>query len=274
MAFSWAYLCKYLPKDIATTYDDTDSAPARVAHIDRLAEEVRWLPCAPTCANWLRFGIQPKDAGPGMVPGRCNHKAHDRANLGLGGRSVLVSRQWTAKTLAGHRADRAAVVRAALEEAGIDPDDHDELSITGTDGRWTWELLGRSRVDERTYAAAIAQQITTRQRWRAQYETAKATTAARAGPASPADVVRQFDPTAERKESPVDYEPLMVPKEPMLLTLKETAMVLRLGRSKLYELMAAGKLRSVKIGGSRRISATALAEFVAALEAEQQGDAA
>ena len=72
----------------------------------------------------------------------------------------------------------------------------------------------------------------------------------------------------------MDYEPLMVPKEPMLLTLKETAMVLRLGRSKLYELMAAGRLRSVKIGGSRRISATALAEFVAALEAEQQGDAA
>jgi hypothetical protein len=134
-----------------------------------------------------------------MVPGHCKHKAHDRANLGLGGRRVLVSRMWTGKTLAGHRADRAAVVRAALEEAGIDPDDHDELSISGTDGRWSWELFGRSRVDERTYAAAIAEQITTRQRWRAQYETAKATTAARAGPAPPAAVVRQFDPTAERK---------------------------------------------------------------------------
>jgi hypothetical protein len=33
----------------------------------------------------------------------------------------------------------------------------------------------------------------------------------------------------------------MVPKEPILLTLKETAVALRLGRSKLYELMAAGK---------------------------------
>jgi excisionase family DNA binding protein len=72
----------------------------------------------------------------------------------------------------------------------------------------------------------------------------------------------------------VDYGPLMVPKEPMLLTLKETAVVLRVGRSKLYELMAAGKLRSVKIGGSRRISATALAEFVAALEAQDEGGAA
>jgi excisionase family DNA binding protein len=60
----------------------------------------------------------------------------------------------------------------------------------------------------------------------------------------------------------------------MLLTLKETAVALRVGRSKLYELMAAGKLRSVKIGGSRRISATALAEFVAALEAGDEGDAA
>jgi hypothetical protein len=178
------YLCKYLNKEIASTYDsgDEDMSPARAAHIDRLAEEVRWLPCAPTCANWLRFGVQPKDAGPGMVPGHCKHKAHDRANLGLGGRRVLVSRQWTGKTLAGHKADRAAVVRAALEEAGIDPDDHDELSVSGTDGRWSWELLGRSRVDERTYAAAIAEQITTRQRWRVQYDTAKA---ARAGPGPP-----------------------------------------------------------------------------------------
>jgi hypothetical protein len=74
------------------------------------------------------------------------------------------------------------VVRAALEVAGIDPDDHDELSISGTDGRWSWEVLPRSRVDDRTYAAAIAEAITTRQRWRRQYETAKA---ARAGPAPP-----------------------------------------------------------------------------------------
>jgi hypothetical protein len=35
-------------------------------------------------------------------------------------------------------------------------------------------------VDEATYAAAIAEAIATRQRWRHQYETAKA---ARAGPA-------------------------------------------------------------------------------------------
>jgi hypothetical protein len=177
------YLCKYLTKPIARTYDD-DTSPARTAHIDRLAEEVRWLPCAPTCANWLRFGVQPAAAQAGMVPGHCKHKAHDRDHVGLGGRRVLVSRKWSGKTLAGHKADRAAVVRHALEEAGIDPDDHDELSVVGSDGRWAWELLGRSRVDAPTYAAAIAQVIRTRQRWRTEYDAAKtAAAAARAGPA-------------------------------------------------------------------------------------------
>jgi hypothetical protein len=80
------------------------------------------------------------------------------------------------------RQDPGRSWRAALDEAGIDTDDHDELSISGTDGRWSWELLGRSRVDERTYAAAIAEEITTRQRWRAQYQAATST---RAGPAPP-----------------------------------------------------------------------------------------
>jgi hypothetical protein len=190
------YLCKYLNKAIARTYDldDDHLSPARMAHIDRLAEEVRWLPCAPTCANWLRYGIQPAAAQAGMVPGHCKHKAHDRANLGLGGRRVLVSRKWSGKTLAGHKADRAAVVRQALEEAGIDPDDHDEMSVVGTDGRWSWELLGRNRVDAATYAAAISQSIHTRQRWLREYEQAKTAAAARAGPsaAEPAASVRQF----------------------------------------------------------------------------------
>jgi hypothetical protein len=196
------YLCKYLTKSITGTHHTGDAEAAREAHIDRLAEEVRWLPCAPTCANWLRYGIQPAAATAGMVPGHCTHKTHDRANLGLGGRRVLVSRKWSGKTLAGHKADRAAVVRAALEEAGIDPDDHDEMSVVGSDGRWSWELLGRNRADAPTYAAAIAQVITTRQRWRAQYEAAKA---ARAGLAPPC-------PAAAAVSSTVDHPSEGVPR--------------------------------------------------------------
>ena len=69
--------------------DDEESASAaRVAHIDRVADEVRWLPSAPTCANWLRYGVQPAAAQAGIVPGHCKHKAHDRDHLGLDGRRV------------------------------------------------------------------------------------------------------------------------------------------------------------------------------------------
>ncbi len=178
----WAigYLCKYLTKSIAGTHHadqgNDEMSPARAAHIDRLAEHVRWLPCSPGCANWLRYGIQPADAQPGTLPGHCPGKAHDRENLGLAGRRVLVSRQWSDKTLTEHRADRAAVVRAALEEAGYDPDDHDQLAISGSDGRWDWDIVGRSQIDDRTYAAAVADTIATRDRWRREYEAAKALT--------------------------------------------------------------------------------------------------
>lgn len=169
------YLTKYLGKDMASTYDSEDGvSPARARHIDRLAEEVRWLPCSPTCANWLRYGVQPQGAGPGLEPGRCTGKAHERENLGLGGRRVLVSRRWTGKTLTDHRADRTSVVRAALEAAGIDPDDHDEFSIAGSDGRWEWEVVGRSGLDDPTYARVVGEAIRRRCRWREQYERARA----------------------------------------------------------------------------------------------------
>jgi excisionase family DNA binding protein len=52
----------------------------------------------------------------------------------------------------------------------------------------------------------------------------------------------------------------------LLLTPEEAAKALSVGRSKVYELMRTGALRSVKIGGSRRISASALAEFIEGLE--------
>jgi hypothetical protein len=172
------YLCKYLTKDLAGTDQPDDMSDARARHLDRLAEEARWLPCSEGCANWLLYGVQPQGARHGMVPGQCKRRAHDPENLGYGGRRVLVSRQWTGKTLAGHKADRAAVVRAALEEAGVDPDDHDELSIEGTNGRLSWHILARSQVDEATYAEAIAESIETRLRWRREYEAAKE----RAGP--------------------------------------------------------------------------------------------
>jgi len=52
----------------------------------------------------------------------------------------------------------------------------------------------------------------------------------------------------------------------LLVRPEDAATLLGLGRTKVYELMRSGALRSVKIGGLRRIPATALTEFVAKLE--------
>ena len=40
------------------------------------------FPCSPRCANWLRYGIQPKNARPGLTPGARKGKAHDADHLG------------------------------------------------------------------------------------------------------------------------------------------------------------------------------------------------
>ncbi len=51
----------------------------------------------------------------------------------------------------------------------------------------------------------------------------------------------------------------------LLLTVPEAAEALAISRSKLYELLAAGLVRSVRIDGSRRVPVEALETYVAAL---------
>ncbi len=101
------YLTKYLTKQITGCHAaDTD---AQRAHAARLADALRYEPCSPTCANWLRYGIQPKNPAPGPAcPDCASGKAHRPENLGYAGRRVLVTRKWSGKTLADHRADRKA----------------------------------------------------------------------------------------------------------------------------------------------------------------------
>ena len=58
----------------------------------------------------------------------------------------------------------------------------------------------------------------------------------------------------------------------LLLTVPEAAEALAISRSKLYELIAAGLIRSVRIDGSRRVPVEALQTYVAQLL--DQGEAA
>jgi len=60
---------------------------------------------------------------------------------------------------------------------------------------------------------------------------------------------------------------VMVPK--LLLTVPEAAKAMSLSRSKLYELIAARKVRSVKVDGARRIPTDALTEYINALLNEE-----
>ena len=178
------YLVKYLTKSVAETYIDPEHVdPTYEAHIDRLHDQVLYLPCSPECANWLRYGVQPKNAGPGLTPGMCSSKAHDRENLGLGGRRVQVSRAWSGKTLTEHKADRATVVREVLKEAGIEAPDADRMAADtlAADGlsRFVWEDIP---VVDRDYIRVVMASVREAHRWRREYEEAKAQVAARASP--------------------------------------------------------------------------------------------
>jgi hypothetical protein len=73
-----------------------------------------------------------------------------------------------------HRADRAAVVRQVLEEAGVTVAKTDRCAadILARDGqpRFVWSVLPPG---ESSYNAAVFAQILQRQTWRAQYDAAK-----------------------------------------------------------------------------------------------------
>jgi excisionase family DNA binding protein len=64
-------------------------------------------------------------------------------------------------------------------------------------------------------------------------------------------------------ETPVDSTRI-------LLTVKEAACVLGIGRTLMYSLVMSGEVESVPIGRLRRIPAECLPEYVAKLRASQQ----
>ena len=145
------YLTKYLTKQLGECHQAGNSA--QEAHADRLAEALRYEPCSPACANWLRYGIQPKNAKPNMRPGCCKGKAHRREYLGYACRRVLVSRKWSGKTLADHRADRKTWLTEMLGLPATDPD------------RYTWELVAPGDQDHMPAPQRLLHVVADRMRW-------------------------------------------------------------------------------------------------------------
>jgi len=151
------FLTKYLTKQVADCHQ-ADSDTGR-AHAERLAEALRFEPCSPRCANWLRYSIQPKNPRPGLVPGACKGKAHDADHLGYAGRRVLASRKWSGKTLADHRADhRADRKNWLLDTLGV--------PATGP-ARYAWEPVAPGDPDHMDHARRLLHAVADRARWRA-----------------------------------------------------------------------------------------------------------
>jgi hypothetical protein len=117
---------------------------------------------SPSCANWLRYGIQPKNPRAGLRPGCCRGKTHRRETLGFGGRRVLVSRKWSGKTLADHRADRRDWVRNLL---GLPSDP--------TSTRYLWIPASASDPDLLPRENRLLLAIADRARWRDELERAR-----------------------------------------------------------------------------------------------------
>jgi len=173
------YLTKYLTKSLDGCHAvETDR---QRAHVDRLAAALRYEPCSPTCANWLLHGIAPKNARPGLAPGRCKGKTHRRETLGFGGRRVLVSRKWSGKTLGDHKADRIDFVREQLQALGKQADPHSPADQRAGDGaadasRVAWELVRPGDPDAPRREHLILHAVANRQRWRGQLDRPVAAT--------------------------------------------------------------------------------------------------
>ena len=97
----------------------------------------------------------PRTPAPACAPGYCRGKAHRREHLGYAGRRVLVSRKWSGKTLADHRADRKAWLLATLGIPDTDP------------ARYTWEPVTPGDPDHMPPAQRLLHVVADRQRWHA-----------------------------------------------------------------------------------------------------------
>jgi hypothetical protein len=153
------YLTKYLTRQVAECH--TPETETQRAHAGRMAGALRFEPCSPACANWLRYGIQPKNPRPGLVPGACKGKAHRPEHCGYAGRRVLISRKWSGKTLADHRADRKAWLTETLGLEVPDP------------ARYTWAQITPADPDYLPPAQRLLHVVADRARWKAALDEAR-----------------------------------------------------------------------------------------------------
>ena len=154
------YLTKYLTKQVADCHQaDTDppACPRRRGWLRRCGTSRARRPAPTGCGT----ASSPRTPGPAWPPGRCKGKAHDADHLGYAGRRVLVSRKWSGKTLADHRADRKDWLLETLGVSATDP------------ARYAWEPVAPADPDHLDHARRLLHAVADRARWQAALNEAR-----------------------------------------------------------------------------------------------------
>jgi len=82
---------------------------------------LRTNPCSPTCADWLRYRIQPPSAhARSCVPATARARRTTGKRWAFGGRRVLIPREWSGKALADHKPDQREWVLTTLGISATD----------------------------------------------------------------------------------------------------------------------------------------------------------
>ncbi|WP_435588388.1 replication initiator [Micromonospora chalcea] len=171
------YVTKYITKHTGDCHKATTDRQRK--HLDRLWQQLQLTPCTERCTNWLLYGVQPKKAHAKLKPGRCKGKVHQRDTLGIGGRRILISRDWSGKTLADHKHDARAWVRALLGAttdsgaAGETGQLVDDPGDTADRVRHAWELARPDDPDVGPLSYRLMRSISERARWWSELLAAK-----------------------------------------------------------------------------------------------------
>ena len=146
------YLTKYLTKHVGDCHEPSHRRPAGARRPAR-----RGAALGTVLTDMRRTGSatasSPRTPSPSMRPGACKGKAHRREYLGYAGRRVLVSRKWSGKTLADHRADRKNWLTETLGLPATDP------------ARYAWEPVAPGDHDHMPTAQRLLHVVADRMRW-------------------------------------------------------------------------------------------------------------
>ena len=154
------YLTKYLTKHLGDCHQADHRRPGRPRRPARRRAAVRAVLADLRELAPLRHPAQ-ATPGPACGPGACKGKAHRREYLGYAGRRVLVSRKWSGKTLADHRADRRTWLTSALGLPATDP------------ARYTWEPVKPGDPDHMPNGQRLLHVVADRIQWQTALDLAR-----------------------------------------------------------------------------------------------------